>query len=236
MELLPVCHFELRRTVTATPIVFVQSEDKYRVVSVLALEKGKNLFISPDGNWMTDFIPATLLGYPFSITNLPNGAKEMVIREDSDIIVSRDEGEPFFDDDGEVGALLNQYKQLSISIHRDRILTQTACSQLQEFELLQPFKPKFQKLDGLSFELDGLFRVNEQKFFELEDKVLLQLRKTVAIDLIYASIFSFNLFEALSKIMNHPKKSRMEQGANNRLEELGKEFFESKEEKLNFDF
>ena len=236
MVLVPICHFELQRAVTSTPIVFVPFEKTVRPVSVLGLEISKNLFLGSNGAWRTDYLPSALTAHPFSLLKLDNGTQCMGIRQDSDILVEKDKGEPFFNRDGEEGTLLKQYKNLLISILRDGLFTTKACSLLEEFELLQPFKPKFKKINGESFQIDGLLSIDQKKFASLEEKKFLKLRETVAIDLIYASIFSLPLFNSLIRLMNHPEAPQSVTNEDGAFKELGENILGNNEDKLNFDF
>ena len=76
--------------------------------------------------------------------------------------------------------------------------------------------------------MSGLSRISSEKLYSLEQEKFLELRKTRALELIYAHLFSMNNLPRLVKLWELKKKS--EEG----LKDIGAKIFD--EEELNFNF
>ena len=89
---------------------------------------------------------------------------------------------------------------------------------------------KFERDDGTILTLGGFSVVNVPVFKELDGAKFLELRKTFALDLIFASMFSMCLFSVLLKINNGRQK------ADSKLKDLGLDIFQNKETEIDFNF
>jgi len=228
--LVPV-HFEdLFASVVHMPMVFYQRDDITEIVAVLGLEKGNNLFVGDDGSWPIDFVPAAFRCHPFSAVDLEDGDATIVYREGCDLVVDRNDGDPFFNADGTEGEVFKSLVSLAVAFKQQKVRTRAACSLLAEFELLKPLIPSFERDDGSVIRLGNLFGIDQIKFNALQDKKFRKLRETCAVDLVYAHLFSLSRFSVLLNLMRAREKT-----ASN-LSGLGLEIFADREEKMNFNF
>ena len=233
--LVPVCLQELLISVTHMPLVFYQNDDVTEIGAVLGLEEGHNLFVKDDGSWPIQFLPPLAIRcHPFSAVDLENGESTIVYREDTDLIVDRREGDPFFDVDGSESEVLKNIAKLTVSYKRDRVRARAACSLLAEFELLTPLKVKFPKDDGSIIQLGNVYGIDKAKLNDLEGSKFIKLRESNAIDVVYAHFFSLNCFHILTSIMNARLMRQKKMESN--LRGLGLEIFADKEEKMDFNF
>tara|TARA_B100000989_G_scaffold293792_1_gene271714 strand:+ start:496 stop:1269 length:774 start_codon:yes stop_codon:yes gene_type:complete len=226
----PICEFELIMMAATTPLLFMRSNASVQLYGLLGLQTGKNLFVKPDGSWSARFKPAILSCHPFSLGKLDDGRHTIVFDEDSEFIVDRDQGYPFFEEDGSVGGVINHYTKLLSDITHSLPRVKEACSLLDDFGLLMPFDHAIKKKDGGVVRLDGLLAVNKEKFLKLKESEFLKLRDTCAINLVYAHYFSQVNFHSLMDSMNAYDR------ASSSLKEIGLNIFQGKDEGLDFNF
>ena len=186
----PVCYLELPHAVSTLPMFFLRKEQRIELCALMGLEKGKNLFIDPNGDWITDFIPAAVNCYPFAIGSVNEQTKALLVREDSEAIVDRADGEPLFNEDGSEGKVIRLYAQLLNQITESRNMQQNACLLLEELSLIQPFDGKIRKWDGSFIKLEGLLTIDWEAFRKLGNAKFSQLKKFSAMDLVYAHRYS----------------------------------------------
>ena len=90
----PVLLTELGRAVTAFPLVFVKHGENFIFSAMLGLASGENLFLTEDGRWLGNYIPALIRAYPFRLVRANNDQLSLAIDED---YISEKEGVPFFE-------------------------------------------------------------------------------------------------------------------------------------------
>jgi hypothetical protein len=89
----PICQFEFVTAIHTMPLVFANYSGKLQLCGVMGLEKGQNLFVTPEGKFQSNFIPMALKYHPFS---LGASGKELYFLEESSMIVDKEDGDPFF--------------------------------------------------------------------------------------------------------------------------------------------
>jgi hypothetical protein len=226
----PICDFETIRMASTIPLLFMRGRTSIQLYGLLGLQTGKNLFIKPDGSWAGKFTPSILTCHPFSLGQLGDETATILFDEDSEFVVDREHGYPFFQEDGSLGAVIEHYRKVLPHIAQSIKLVQEACSQIDSFDLLEPFRHNIQKKDGSILKLEGLLSINKQAFAKLEERKFLELRQTCAFFLIYAHLFSQTYFHSLMDLMN------ADLSVSSDLRELGLNIFEEKETDLNFNF
>jgi hypothetical protein len=228
--LVPVCMFELQPAAALLPLVFVESGESYRLCSVLGLESQTNLFVNEDGSWSIPFIPSALKLYPFKAVTNENGDRSLIYDEDSGYVVDRNQGEPLFNKDGSFTEILKKNIQLQIKVETSLASSGKACSLLAELELLTPLEFKFQRSDGVHVKVEGLSTIDVNKFREVEEKKFIELRKTFALELVYAHIYSQSNFNLLINRMKVKKSSE------DNMKKLGLDIFSGEEKDIEFNF
>ena len=228
--LVPVCMFELQPAVTLLPLVFVKRGEAYQLCSVLGLEKDNNLFVNEDGSWSMPFIPSVLKLYPFRSFTNENGDRSLIYDEDSGYVVDRGDGEPLFNRDGSFTEILKKNIQLQINVENSLASSGRACSLLAELELLIPLEFNFQRSDGAQVKVEGLSTIDVNRFREMEEKKFIELRKTFALELVYAHFYSQGNFNLLINLMKVKKNSE------DNLKNLGLDIFSGEEKDIEFNF
>jgi hypothetical protein len=229
--IIPIFPFEFQTAVSLIPIFFIrQKKDIVKIVGLFGLEKEHNLFITPAGEWGLRFLPAMLGSYPFRLTEGTENSKTLLIDDASELIVNREDGDPFFYENGDQGEIISKYSKLLSVISHSSSHVEIACSKLEEFNLLENFNQTSIRDAGETSKLNGLLQVNEVAFRNLGEDKLNELYKASALDYIYAHFYSMASLERLRRIMHLKTK------AESSLKNLGEKIFDGESAELNFNF
>ena len=93
----PLVGAEAAAAAVALPMGFVKVGEEIRLVALLGLAPGRNLFVAPDGRWIGSYVPACFRTYPFRFANSPQGQPVLCVIDDPDFVVDGPDGEPFFE-------------------------------------------------------------------------------------------------------------------------------------------
>jgi hypothetical protein len=107
------------------------------------------------------------------------------------------QGEPFFDGDG-LGKAAQEMLNLLSQTEASRVLTQRLVDALQAAELIHPWALNV-KQGEQTIPVEGIYRIDEAALNALPDEAYLTLRKTGALPLAYAQLFSMNQLAMLPK-------------------------------------
>ncbi|XKH59381.1 SapC family protein [Halomonas sediminis] len=222
--LIPLHAGELAKAAATMPLALIKEAREWRLVGVCGLEPGHNLFIK-QGKWLGNYRPAWLSTYPFEIVTV--GEKGLVTFDRNSGLLGAEEGEPFFDENGQMTeAVSERVEALKIS-HRKHQATQKALSALAKAKIITPWPETLQNQLGLS--LDGLHMIDEKALSQLDDETFLSLRKAQALPIAYAVNLSLPQTHLLARL------ARLNPGNVAAPENLDAVFGEDDEE-LNFDF
>ena len=230
--IVPIHWFEVRQAASSLPLIFIRRPDgTLKFYGLMGFEEGKNLLISPDGRWMAACLPAVFNCYPFKIARDSSDDIFLSVMEESEMIVSKNEGDAFFNEDGSLGEVLTKRMDLLKAVYLSEAPTQEACDLIDELDLVKDTSFQMIKPDGTNLiNSGGILSVNEKKFKELDETQYLKLRKTHAMDLIYGNMFSMSCLSRLIHLMASRDKN------DTGLEGLGTEIFGSSEQDMDFDF
>ena len=197
-NILPVTVAELAKLVPAMPLGFVKTDSGFRFVAITSLQSGINLFVAPDGNWIGDYIPATVRAYPFQLVK-PQDREESVLCIDTStgLLGGAGQGEAFFDGDEPTQAIRDILNLLS-ETEQSRVVTQRLVDVLQSAGLIQPWMLNLQQGDK-AVPVEGLFRIDEAALNALPNDDFIALRKAGALALAYGQLFSMNQLSVLPK-------------------------------------
>lgn len=210
----PVLLQELATIIQFTPIAFLrQKNGAVRLVSLQGLHEGENLLVNPKGRWKTGYVPSVYRAYPFVMRKVDMGEKRAVMlcfnhdsglfRENPD---PRKNEERFFDDAGKPQPLLEELAAFMKSRANNQKVTELAVAALEKAGLLEPWVWKFENPDPDRPLLQGLFRINQAAFDELDAARLKTLQKSNALTVAYAQLFSLQRVRLLRRLYNqkHP--------------------------------
>ena len=196
----PVVLKEIPRVVMEMPVGFAPTKDGYLPVAVLSFGSPGNAFVSADGRWQGNYIPAHFRGYPFCLGKTNQLKKVLCIDDKSASIIwggagagglGADDGEPFFLGDGSPSDWMGRVLHFLEALEVNRQQTQVACQLLASMGLFKPWSVKAQTPDGPKEQaLTGLFGIDPRALGAVNSQDLAKLRDQGALLLVYAHLLS----------------------------------------------
>ena len=93
LNILPVVVSELSNLVPTMPLGFVRSGETFQLVAITSLQPGSNCFVAPDGNWIGDYIPASVRAHPFQLVKSVDSEDSVLcFDESSELLVEAGRG------------------------------------------------------------------------------------------------------------------------------------------------
>ena len=222
--LIPLHAGELAKAAASMPLAVVKDGREWRLVGVCGLEAGHSLFIR-QGQWLGHYRPEWLASWPFEIVSV--GEKGLVAFDrDSGLLAPEGEGEPFFDDQGQMTETVATRVEALKAAYRKQQATQKALQALASAGVLTLWPETLRSQLGLSIE--GLHMIDEKALAQLDDEAFLALRKAQALPIAYAVNLSIPQTHLLARL------ARMNPAQAEAPDSLDS-FFEDDEE-LSFDF
>lgn len=170
------------------PLAFAPGEKGISLVAVLSLNKGNNAQVGPKGYWMGGYMPVLVRCHPFSLA-LQGQQAVVLVDEDSDWL-STEQGEPLFDEQGNPTEILNKQIQLLQNSAPNPQLEANALRAIYDSGLLQTWIEVPQKLLAISL----------KSLSSLDDEGFKKLRKSGALPIIFAHIFSQYRIERIKNL------------------------------------
>ncbi|WP_288373066.1 MULTISPECIES: SapC family protein [Gammaproteobacteria] len=221
--LIPLHAGELAKAAATMPLALIKEHREWRLVGVCGIETGHNLFIK-DGKWLGNYRPAWLSSYPFEIVAV--GEKGVVTIDRDSGLLGAEEGEPFFDEQGQMSDAVSIRVEALKTSHRKHQATQKALSALAKTKVITPWPEALYSQLGLS--INGLHMIDEKALSQLDDETFLSLRKAQALPIAYAVNLSLPQTHLLGRL------ARLNPGYVTAPENLDS-FFDNDED-LSFDF
>jgi len=183
----PVC--------SSYPIIFVGEE---RIpAAALGLTEGQNLFIDNQGNWnQNHHIPSHLQCYPFRLANIDGSQQKILCFDSKSELISKENLGFEFIEHGEFSSKLKQVLNECNSLDQSFMLTRKLIKQLSEFDLFCT-KTVSYKTPNSNEEKIQFTAIDETKFDALNDEQFCLLRKSGAINIVYAHLFSLSNWQRL---------------------------------------
>ena len=187
---------ELAQIAANFPIAFLDENGSPAPYAVMGLSQTENQFVSEDGQWLAQYVPAMIRRFPFMPGRTPNGQGDVAALMVDDAWLSTDEGEPLFGpDEGEPSGPVARAIQLVGMIEVEAAQLGVLSKALAAHGLIEPLTVEMKlSEDGLPTKLEGLSGVSEAKLLELPDAAFLELRKSGALNLAYAQLLSVAQF------------------------------------------
>ncbi|MEA3643985.1 MAG: SapC family protein, partial [Lamprobacter sp.] len=185
--LAPLVVQELSKAVMSLPIGFIKQDSHDQLVAIQSLQPDQNLFVTADSRWLGGYIPAAYRSYPFSLAKTTDGQQVLCIDEDSgplNVDPDSNEGEPFFDADGQPAEPVQKVLRFLEQVAADRQRTERLCALLAEHGLIQPWPLTVKTADG-ERPVQGLHRIDEAALNALPSEAFDTLRQAGALPLIY---------------------------------------------------
>jgi len=196
---------EFARASSNYPLVFIEDtkEDTFRPVVLLGLEAGENLFLSEDGAWNTNYIPAVIRRYPFALAKGNDSEEDryvVCVDESSDLLNDTD-GMDIFDETGEPTEMIENVKRYLGELQQLDRITLEFIKYLSENNLFAPLNMRIGGgNDGAIRNLTGCYVLNEERLKKFSDAKFLELRKKGYLPAFYAQLFSLSQIERLLRL------------------------------------
>lgn len=196
----PLALQELPTAMLHVPIAFAKVNDQMMPVAIQGLGKAKNLFVAPDGRWIGRYLPMCYRFQPFMLASLEDG-KQVLCCEDTSDLLSLTDGEPFFEATDSPSAVVTNILNVLGQHASNRQATIRVCALLAQHNLISqwPIKLKDQSTES-EVVVEGLFRIDELAFNQLEPDKLAAVRDGGAMPLIYCQILSMQHLQVLGEL------------------------------------
>lgn len=199
-HVVPLAAAEIPRAVQAMPLAFEKQNDTFVLVGVLSLTSDRNLFVNPDGKWVGPYVPSFFRGYPFSLNRKKDSSDKLILCVDeASGLISDTQGEPFFDDQGDLAGTVKDVLNFLTQVYQNRLATDAAVAALAGAGLMTPWQVKDR--DGRERSIaNGLYKVNEAGLNSLDDQTFLKLRKSRSLPVAYAQLLSMGNIGVLARM------------------------------------
>ncbi len=189
---------EFRKAACHYPIVFVENSGKFMPMAVMGVKADQNLFVSDDGKWNADYIPAYVRRYPFVLAAKERDSENLTVCFDTGYSgLNRRQGEALFDKDGNHTPFLEKIVEFMREYHTQGQVTEIFCNRLKELELLQPVQAQLSLGEGENMSLVGFQAVDREKLKGLPDDVISELLRNDGLELIHVHLASLERFTDL---------------------------------------
>jgi hypothetical protein len=185
----PLNATEFGRALKFYPIVFVDSNPA-APVAVVGLRDSQNLFVSPEGKWNENtYIPQYVTRYPFIfLENQDQGQFILCVDTASDLV--KEDGEHKFFEGTEATDLSKRALDMCTNYQAQFNFTVDFVKALKEHDLLTANQADITLNNGEKMSLSGFQVVDEKKFNELSDAIILDFHRKGYMALIHAHFIS----------------------------------------------
>jgi hypothetical protein len=238
----PIVIDEISNVIPTLPMAFCKRTDQaekiaYELVALLSPVAKRNLFVKPDGSWLTGYIPAKLRTYPFSLRTASETGQPIVCFDQASGLMTQTSSpdfKQFFTEDGKPSPVFSHVMTLMQQYEQRRVQTLTAVETLAEFDLLSPWNIVLENDAGRKRSVRGVFKVNAEALHKVGAESLGKLHQTGALAIAYAQLLSerrVQTFGELLKTHSELHKKELESVTLGNIDAL----FGNKSDMLNFD-
>ena len=200
-SIVPLAAREIPYAAPEMPLAFAPEGDGYTLVAFLSFLPGQNLYVSPEGKWMGKYVPAIIRSYPFRLVKTSD-EKGMALRVEADAVLDAGEGEPFFDENGELAQPVKDILEFLKEFEQNRMATEAAVAALAGAGVITQWNLK---VGGNP--VKGIFRIDEAALNSLDDETFLRLRKAQALPVAYAQLLSMGNIRILQRLAEYHDKA-----------------------------
>ncbi|MEZ5894371.1 MAG: SapC family protein [Parvularculaceae bacterium] len=193
---IPITYGEVAAAMREYPLIFMSAEQP-QLLAVTGIYDDVNLFVREDGKWADfSYVPGYVRRYPFGLAAENNGER-MAVVIDRGYEGFGGEGRPLFDNGAPTEDTRNAIEYCK-NYERDRALTAQFTNKMNELGLIQQqsalYTPPGSTQQTAFAQYHG---IDEQRFMELPDDKILELRKMNFLPLVYAVLLSMNNWRVL---------------------------------------
>lgn len=190
------------------PIVFLQEENEAVPIIVLGLEGSMNQWVSSEGEWSGEYLPAYIRRYPFIAVRTSETESTLCIDEKSDKLNRDGRGIPLFEDERPT-EFLERIRDFTKAYEAERDRNQLLSALLMELDLLEPAQLN-DKSEVERAILSGFWVVSRARLEQLDQESIARLHKAGALELIYQHLLSLRCFHKLKRAPQQSEKTMAE--------------------------
>ena len=196
---IPVMATEVALVGSTFPIVFTAGENP-SLVALVSLG-GESLAINHEGKWITNYIPAFIRKYPFSIAGTKENPQQKVILidEESDLVSTID-GNELFLEEGEQSETLKNAINFLTNYENNMTITQNVAKVIYDSGILEEREIAVGEGDEKQILVNGFRVVDRDKLNSLSDDILADWVRKGIISLIDAHIKSLEHINTLFEL------------------------------------
>jgi SapC len=205
-HLIPLVATEFRKAATQYPIVFAKHPETGRFNSYVlnGLGLNENLFWTGTELDVT-YVPLNVRRQPFYVGTdeaCEGSAKNVLCIDLDSPCVDAAGTKALVEADGGDSAYLKEILSILRDLMTGREATEAFIANLLSLDLLAPVLLDIRLDDGTPLRLEGLYGLDEERFRQLEESDILQLRKSGHLDLIYAVMMASGQIFRLIRLKN----------------------------------
>ncbi len=164
--------------------------------AALGVQPEQNLFITPAGQWDAGFyVPAYIRRHPFIL--LGGNDDRLTLGIDVASAATGADARPLFKDDGKETEVVTQALDLCNQFHGAFLFTRDLSTALKKSDIVVDCTLEIEPTPGQRSTLGTFKRVDEEKFKEVPDSVILEWRKAGFLHAIHFLLQSMNNWDLL---------------------------------------
>ena len=194
----PIVAAEFPLAAAEYAIVFAGTPDELVPAVILGARENENLYLSEQGDWLAQYVPAFVRRYPF-VFAAGNGPTTFTLCVDEAFpgLNHQGRGQALFTPDGKptpyVESVLGFLREYVVQAER----TKAFCKKLVDLKLLEPMQAQFTHGSGQKSSLRGFMAVDRGRLKRLTGEALEELVKTDELELLYLHLHSMRNFAAV---------------------------------------
>lgn len=208
--MVPVVMDEIGNVMMNQPLAFRRqkaSSDKLRfeLVALLSPVLNRNLFVKPDGSWLSGYIPAYLQAYPFRLLPAGDSGQNVLCFDQASGLMTESgaaNSQAFFAENGDPSPAFAGVFKLLQQFELRRQQTQTAVDCLESLNLFTPWKIVLDTKQGKKQSVKGLSRINAAALQKVSAEALHKLHQCGALPIIYAQLLSEQRAQTFGELLS----------------------------------
>ncbi|MDH5722299.1 MAG: SapC family protein [Alphaproteobacteria bacterium] len=198
----PINLIEMPQAAHFYPITFTPDDSATPVV-ILGMRDKENLFMTDENLWLKNtYVPAYIRRYPFIFSEMPDSEQLTLCFDNTTDVIEENGEQRFFTEDGKPAKLAEDALNFCKSYHAAAQQTIPFSQALIEHGLLIDREAQVSVADGRKINYSGFRIIDQKKFNELDDKVIIEFRKKGWLPFIYAHFFSEFQWNKLTSLLN----------------------------------
>jgi hypothetical protein len=210
LKLKPLSHFGFASKINSVPllatefaeaakeytIAFAKSaDDSFLPIVLLGIREAENLFVDVQEKWDARYLPAFIRRYPFVPAEIEN--KDVVVcLDEKAVCLDESDGEALFVE-GKPGLVVQNVLRFLQDYQNQAVRTAEFVKRLADLDLLVLRNAEITLAGGKSFNLNGIYVIDEARLQALEKDSVFGLFSNGELGLIYAQLLSLSNLKRL---------------------------------------